>query len=88
MTEVNHEEATALRIGIILDPTSRPGKEAKVAIQIAIHDYNTSSNPSVRLYFRDSKGKPVNAALAGKVLICIHKKQKYLIQCCIQKYLI
>ena len=27
-------------IGVILDQTSRPGKEAKVAIEIAIQDFN------------------------------------------------
>ncbi|GKG35179.1 hypothetical protein Tco_0440333, partial [Tanacetum coccineum] len=35
-------------IGVILDETSRPGKEAKVAIEIAIQDFNNKTNqPSV-----------------------------------------
>ncbi|PWA38284.1 Extracellular ligand-binding receptor [Artemisia annua] len=56
-------------IGVILDQTSRPGKEAKVAIEIAIQDFNNKSNQPSVLYIHNSKNKPVRAAISAKELI-------------------
>ncbi|PWA35751.1 ionotropic glutamate receptor, metazoa, Periplasmic binding protein-like I [Artemisia annua] len=56
-------------IGVILDQTSRPGKEAKVAIEIAIQDFNNKTNQPSVLYIHNSKNKPVRAAIAAKELI-------------------
>lgn len=64
---VSHERAGTFSIGAIFDETSRPGKEAKVAIEMVVHDYNSISNQNLFLHFRNSQGKPVRAALAGKI---------------------
>ncbi|GKC49249.1 glutamate receptor 2.8-like protein [Tanacetum coccineum] len=56
-------------IGVILDQTSRPGKEAKVAIEIAIQDFNDKSNQPSVLYIHNSRNKPVRAAISAKELI-------------------
>nr|XP_043627197.1 glutamate receptor 2.8-like [Erigeron canadensis] len=67
-TEVKHNTGLT-RIGAILDQTSRPGKEAKVAIEIAIQDfYNKTSQRSV-LYLQNSRSKPIHAAIAAKELL-------------------
>ena len=58
-------------IGVILDQTSRPGKEAKVAIEIAIQDFNNKSNQPSVLYIHNFKNKPVRAAIAGKLMFKI-----------------
>ncbi|KAK1393102.1 hypothetical protein POM88_012158 [Heracleum sosnowskyi] len=50
----------------------RPGKEAKVAIEIVIHDYNLAGNQNLQIHYRNSQGKPVRAAFAAKDLILTH----------------
>ncbi|KAJ0700869.1 putative periplasmic binding protein-like I [Helianthus annuus] len=60
------------RIGVILDQTSRRGKEAKVAIEIAIHDFNNETNQPSVLYLQNSRGKQIHAAIAAKELIDEH----------------
>ena len=57
------------RIGVIFDKTSRVGKEAKVAIEIAIQDFNNETNQHSVLYYKNSRSKAVHAAIAGKVFI-------------------
>lgn len=70
---LNHEEAGAISIGAVFDETSRPGKEARVAIEIVIHDFNSAgSNQNLQIYYGNSRGKPVRAAFAGK-FICAFK---------------
>ena len=55
-------------IGAIFDQTSRPGKEAKVAIEIAIHDFNIKfTNQTSILYLQNSRNKPGQAAFAGEI---------------------
>ncbi|XP_024979119.1 glutamate receptor 2.8-like [Cynara cardunculus var. scolymus] len=61
--EVRNETGTA-RIGVILGQTSRPGKEAKVSIEIAIQDFNIRTNRSSVLYLQNSLNKPSRAAIA------------------------
>nr|KAJ0203647.1 hypothetical protein LSAT_V11C500274800 [Lactuca sativa] len=56
-------------IGVILDQASRPGKEAKVAIEIAIQDFNIKTNQTSVLYLQNSRNKPLHAAIAAKHLI-------------------
>lgn len=53
------------RIGVILDQASTPGKEAKVAIEIAIQEFNNETNQSSVLYLQSSRSKPTHAAIAG-----------------------
>ncbi|KAK1416727.1 hypothetical protein QVD17_25843 [Tagetes erecta] len=60
------------RIGAILDQTSRPGKEAKVAIEIAIQDFNNETDQPAVLYLLNSRSKPIHAAIAAKRLIDEH----------------
>ncbi|KAI7750409.1 hypothetical protein M8C21_013426, partial [Ambrosia artemisiifolia] len=60
-------------IGVILDQTSRPGKEAKVAIELAIQDFNIKTDKPLVLYLKNSLNKPVHAVLAAKELIDEHK---------------
>lgn len=64
--EVNHEKAGTISIGAIFDETSRPGKEARVAVEMVVHDFNSVSNQHLLLRFGNSQGKPVRAALSGK----------------------
>lgn len=64
--EVENETGIT-RIGAIIDQTSRPGKEAKVAIELAIQDFNLKNNQSLVLYLQNSRNKPVHAAIAGKL---------------------
>ncbi|KAI3803510.1 hypothetical protein L1987_31663 [Smallanthus sonchifolius] len=61
------------RVGVILDQTSRPGKEAKVAIELAIQDFNSKTDQPLVLYIQNSRNKPVHAAIAAKELIDEHK---------------
>ncbi|XP_023771324.1 glutamate receptor 2.9 [Lactuca sativa] len=60
---------TNFSIGVILDQTSRPGKEAKVAIEIAIQDFNIKTSQTSVLYLQNSRNKPLHAAIAAKHLI-------------------
>ncbi|XP_071715075.1 glutamate receptor 2.1-like [Rutidosis leptorrhynchoides] len=61
------------RVGAILDHTSRPGKEAKIAIELAMQEFNIKNNQSAVLYLQNSRNKPVHAAFAAKQLIDEHK---------------
>ncbi|KAK1583861.1 hypothetical protein Q3G72_027700 [Acer saccharum] len=58
-------------IGAIVDNTSRVGKEQRVAMEMAVHDFNEySSNQTrllVELQLRNSRRQPVHAALAAKL---------------------
>ncbi|KAI3716234.1 hypothetical protein L6452_23434 [Arctium lappa] len=69
--EVENEKGIA-RIGVVLGQTSRPGKEAKVSIEIAIQDFNIKNNRSSVLYLQNSLNKPSRAAIAAKELIDEH----------------
>ncbi|KAK9078222.1 hypothetical protein SSX86_002279 [Deinandra increscens subsp. villosa] len=60
-------------IGAILDLTSRPGKETKVAIELAIQDFNIKTDQRFVLHLRNSRNKPVHAAIAAKELTDEHK---------------
>ncbi|KAL8110932.1 glutamate receptor 2.8-like [Apium graveolens] len=70
---VSHEGAGAVSIGAVFDETSRPGKEARVAIEIVIHDFNSAgSDQNLQIQFGNSRGKLVRAAFAAKDLILTH----------------
>lgn len=64
----NDEWAGAVSIGAIFDETSRPGKEAKVALEIVVHDLDSDGNQDLIIHYGNSQGKPVRAALAGKFI--------------------
>lgn len=60
-------------IGAIMDITSRAGKEARVAMEIAIHDFNTKMKKNLTLFTRNSNGNLVHAIREGNyqfILIC------------------
>lgn len=57
-------------IGIIIDNTSRAGREAKVSIEMALDDISNKTNQSFVRHIIDSQGEPFLAALAGKLYIC------------------
>lgn len=65
---VKHERNGTTSIGAIFDETSRPGKEAKVAVEMAIDDFSFVRNQNLLLQFRNSQGKPGRAAVAGTFL--------------------
>ena len=47
--------------------SSRIGKEEKVAMEMAIEEFNSQySNQHIDLLINDSQGEPIQAALAGK----------------------
>ena len=52
-------------IGAIVDLSSRVGKEEKVAMEMAIEDFQNRTNQSLVLQVKDSQGKPIHAAVAG-----------------------
>ncbi|KAD6794515.1 hypothetical protein E3N88_05411 [Mikania micrantha] len=60
-------------IGATMDMTSRAGKEARVAMEIAINDFNTKTHKNITLYPKDSKGKVVQAIQNAINLIETHK---------------
>ncbi|KAJ9538517.1 hypothetical protein OSB04_031250 [Centaurea solstitialis] len=67
--ELVRNETGFTRIGVILGQTSRPGKEAKVSIEIAIQEFNIKANRSSVLYLQNSLNKPSRAAFAAKELL-------------------
>ncbi|XP_058076496.1 glutamate receptor 1.2-like [Magnolia sinica] len=56
-------------IGAIIDSTTRPGKEEKIAIEMAIRDFFRSTGFKATVHIRDSKGDPVQAATMAMGLI-------------------
>ncbi|KAJ0522677.1 hypothetical protein HanIR_Chr10g0485231 [Helianthus annuus] len=56
-------------IGVILDQTSRPGKEAKVVIELAVQDFNIKNDQPLVLYLKNSRNKHVQAVIADHNII-------------------
>ena len=54
-------------IGVIVDNSSRIGKEEIVAMKLAIHDFNNKSNRQLDFHVRDSQSDPVLTLLSGKL---------------------
>ncbi|XP_022976412.1 glutamate receptor 2.8-like isoform X2 [Cucurbita maxima] len=63
------------RIGVIVDKSSRIGKEEILAMQMAVEDFNSSRNQSFSLVIRDYKSDPNLASLAAKELISMQRVQ-------------
>lgn len=57
------------KIGVIVDKSSRIGKEEILAMQMAVEDFNSFRNKSFSLVIRDYKSDPNLAALAGREFI-------------------
>ncbi|KAH7512619.1 hypothetical protein FEM48_Zijuj12G0110100 [Ziziphus jujuba var. spinosa] len=56
-------------LGAIVDNTSRACKEEKVAMKMAIEDFNSNTNQTLILHIINSYGDPLQAALAARDLI-------------------
>ncbi|GKE17150.1 glutamate receptor 2.7-like protein, partial [Tanacetum coccineum] len=57
-------------IGVIIDESSRAGKEQKTAIEIAVQKLNSGSNDhKLAIHFKNSSGDPLEAASSAKNLI-------------------
>ncbi|CAL5335997.1 unnamed protein product [Camellia sinensis] len=72
LTESATPKSESGNIGAIVDnSSSRMGKEAKVAMEIAIHDFNTQTTTNQSLILRlhipiiSKQSEPIQAALAG-----------------------
>ncbi|XP_021989269.2 glutamate receptor 2.8 [Helianthus annuus] len=61
-----------------MDMTSRVGKEARVAMEIAVEDFNTKTQTNMTLYTRNSKGKVVQAIQDAINLINTYKVEAIL----------
>ncbi|XP_048235455.1 glutamate receptor 2.8-like [Ricinus communis] len=72
VTNANGASKTAVMKGIsgaFVDCNSRIGKEQKVAMQMAIKDFNDNINHSFALHIEDTHGEPFQAALAAREFI-------------------
>ncbi|KAI7750403.1 hypothetical protein M8C21_013420 [Ambrosia artemisiifolia] len=65
-------------IGATMDMTSRAGKEARVAMEIAVDDFNTKTLKNMTLYTTNSKGKLVQAIQDAVNLIDTYKVEAIL----------
>lgn len=54
LLQASQTKGNITQIGVILDQKSRPGKEAKVAIDKAIQDFNNITNQLSVLYPQNS----------------------------------
>lgn len=64
------DDHAKVSIGAIIDYSSRIGKEEKVAMEIAMEDFNSRyPNLHIDLLINSSHGEPIQAALAGKSMI-------------------
>ena len=57
-------------LGGIIDDSFRVGKEERVAMKMAVEDFNEATNHTLILHtIRSSITDPMKAALSGKVLV-------------------
>ncbi|KAL7249639.1 hypothetical protein ACSBR1_011763 [Camellia fascicularis] len=85
LTESATPKTESGNIGAIVDnSSSRMGKEAKVGMEIAIHDFNTQTTTNQSLILRlhipiiSKQSEPIQAALAARSLIKTKKVQAIL----------
>ncbi|XP_024979120.1 glutamate receptor 2.8-like [Cynara cardunculus var. scolymus] len=71
-------ETDTLVIGAITDTTSRAGKEARVAMEIMVDDFNARTGKNLTLYARNSRGNTVQAIHEATYLINTHKVEAIL----------
>lgn len=62
---IRSNSSDAFVIGAIVDMSSRVGKEARVAMEIAIDDFTAKTNQNLTLYTTNSKGNIVQAIQEG-----------------------
>ena len=55
-------------IGVIIDQSSRAGKEQKTAIEIAVQKLHSGSKDhKLAIHFKNSSGDPLEAASSGSI---------------------
>lgn len=64
-TNAVEKEHVVGSIGAIVDLDSRIGKEQKIAMEMAMRDFNVKTNQSFHLLIVNSQKDPVYAAFAG-----------------------
>ncbi|OMO76354.1 Extracellular ligand-binding receptor [Corchorus capsularis] len=72
------DQITEIRIGALIENSSRTGKEETAALEIAVGNFNNSSNLKFSLHFQDPGREPLEAASAAEDLI-IKEKVKVVI---------
>ncbi|KAK3198793.1 hypothetical protein Dsin_022208 [Dipteronia sinensis] len=70
-----NESTGAGAVGVIVDQSCRRGKEAKVAMDIAIQDVYHKMNHNFHLHIINSQSNPIHLAFAAKALMDTHKVQ-------------
>ncbi|GJS65883.1 glutamate receptor 2.7 [Tanacetum coccineum] len=60
-TSIQNSTSNTFAIGAIVDMTTRAGKEARVAMEIAIDEFSAKTMQNVTLYTRNSKGNLIRA---------------------------
>ncbi|KAM7276874.1 hypothetical protein ACFE04_018740 [Oxalis oulophora] len=71
----DHHHQNLISLGAIVNSKSRAGREEKIAMEIAIHDFNSNAYPiifrpfNVTLHVKNSHGDPLRAASSAKNLI-------------------
>ncbi|XP_044507851.1 glutamate receptor 2.8-like [Mangifera indica] len=77
-TNAVEKEHVVGSIGAIVDLDSRIGKEEKIAMEMAMRDFNVKTNQSFHLLILNSQKDPVYAAFAAKDLIETQKVEAIL----------
>lgn len=64
---IRSNSSDAFVIGAIVDMSSRVGKEARIAMEVAIDDFSAKTNQNLTLYTTNSKRNIVQAIHAGNL---------------------
>ncbi|PIN16448.1 Glutamate-gated kainate-type ion channel receptor subunit GluR5 [Handroanthus impetiginosus] len=67
----DEDPITTVRIGVVIDQTSRLGREQKIAMELAVHDFHHCRN--LVLHLKDSHGNSARAASAAIDLLAQEK---------------
>ncbi|KAG8377606.1 hypothetical protein BUALT_Bualt08G0050500 [Buddleja alternifolia] len=66
-TCAEHQNPVNISIGVVIDESSRVGKEQRIAMELAVHDFRHCLN--LVLHFKDSQGSSSRAAFAAIDLV-------------------
>lgn len=69
MAALKNQQSHKLRFGVILDLSSHAGKAKKTAIGIAVESFYARVRHPPSIFFKDSRGDPVQAFHSGKISI-------------------
>ena len=62
---MNEHDQIIGSIGGVIDKSSHVGKELKIAMEMAVHDFRRSTCSKLVLHLRDSNGNSAHAETAG-----------------------